>query len=240
MTCEHMLDDGAYVLGALSPAERADFERHLSTCASCREAVASLAVLPGLLGRLDQGSAMSLGAGTSAPVPAPTTILPRVLAATAQQRRFDRRRGRRRRALLSTAFALVALMLTFGVAAMVHMHDTAAPIIPMSAMRPAGEPWGLISADIGVQPAEGGSELVWTCWYTDNHETGNTGDSPWVLQMVVFDKAQHQPETIGTWTVSPGHKVTITGRTHLTPAQIDTVEMQRTDGSTLLWWSPPA
>src|SRR5215831_16090276 len=73
MTCEHMLDDGAYVLGALSPAERADFERHLSTCASCREAVANLAVLPGLLGRLDQASAVSMAAGTTAPVPAPTT-----------------------------------------------------------------------------------------------------------------------------------------------------------------------
>jgi hypothetical protein len=239
-----MLDDGAYVLGALSPAERADFERHLSTCASCREAVANLAVLPGLLGRLDQASAVSMAAGTSAPGPAPTTILPRVLAATAQQRRFDRRRARRRRALLSSAFALVALMLVFGVGAMVHMHDTttntAAPIIPMSAMLPGGEPWGLIGADVGLRAADGGSELVLRCWYTDNHETGNTTDQPWVLQMVVFDKAQHEPETIGTWTVSPGATVTITGRTHLTPAQIDTVELQRTDGSTLLWWSPPA
>src|SRR5262245_42439548 len=156
MTCEHMLDDGAYVLGALSPAERADFERHLSACASCREAVANLAVLPGLLGRLDQASAVSMAAGTPAPVPAPPTILPRVLAATAQQRRFDRRRGRRRRALLSTAFVFVALMLVFGVGAMVHTHDTqTTPIIPMSAMRPAQETWGPVSADVGVRSAEG-------------------------------------------------------------------------------------
>src|ERR1700738_1996068 len=50
MTCEFTFDDGAYVLGALSPAERAAFERHLPGCASCRESVADLAVLPGLLG----------------------------------------------------------------------------------------------------------------------------------------------------------------------------------------------
>src|SRR5262245_49866304 len=53
MSCEHEHDDGAYVLGALSPAERAAYERHLSTCSFCREAVADIAVLPGLLGRLD-------------------------------------------------------------------------------------------------------------------------------------------------------------------------------------------
>ena len=53
MRCEHEHDDGAYVLGALSPAERAAYERHLATCSFCREAVADIAVLPGLLGRLD-------------------------------------------------------------------------------------------------------------------------------------------------------------------------------------------
>ncbi|MFD0784741.1 zf-HC2 domain-containing protein, partial [Micromonospora azadirachtae] len=45
--CEFTQDDGAYVLGALAPAERAAYERHLAGCADCREAVAELAVLPG-------------------------------------------------------------------------------------------------------------------------------------------------------------------------------------------------
>ena len=39
MRCEHEHDDGAYVLGALSPAERVAYERHLATCSFCREAV---------------------------------------------------------------------------------------------------------------------------------------------------------------------------------------------------------
>ncbi|MFD0518834.1 anti-sigma factor family protein [Paractinoplanes durhamensis] len=53
MHCEHEHDDGAYVLGALSPAERAAYERHLATCSFCREAVADISALPDLLARLD-------------------------------------------------------------------------------------------------------------------------------------------------------------------------------------------
>jgi hypothetical protein len=85
--CEFAHDDGAYVLGALSPAERAAYERHLATCAFCREAVAEVAVLPGLLGKLDAADfaklldptlseppARSFGAPPSSAVPYPSTV----------------------------------------------------------------------------------------------------------------------------------------------------------------------
>jgi hypothetical protein len=234
MTCEHVLDDGAYVLGALSPAERAEFERHLGTCASCREAVASLAVLPGLLGRLDPASAIALADGAATPASAPPTILPRVLAAADQQRRFTQRRTRRRRAVFSAVFALAALMLVVGVGMVVHMRDIqSTPTVAMAAMRPAQEEWNPVSADVGVQPAEGGSMLYLTCWYANRNPEGT-----YVLRLVVYDKA-HQPETIGTWSADPGEKLTATGRTHLTPTQIDRVELQRADiNTTLLWWTP--
>jgi anti-sigma factor RsiW len=39
--------DGAYVLGALSPSEREEFESHLQTCPECRARVAELSDLPG-------------------------------------------------------------------------------------------------------------------------------------------------------------------------------------------------
>jgi anti-sigma factor RsiW len=46
MTCLYPFDDGPYVLGALSPTERAEYERHLAGCQTCRGSVAALAVLP--------------------------------------------------------------------------------------------------------------------------------------------------------------------------------------------------
>ena len=44
--------DAAYVLGALSPAERREFEEHLAGCARCQRSVAELAGLPGLLAQV--------------------------------------------------------------------------------------------------------------------------------------------------------------------------------------------
>jgi len=49
MSCEHSHLDGAYVLGALSPGERQEFERHLLGCEECSRSVRELAGLPGLL-----------------------------------------------------------------------------------------------------------------------------------------------------------------------------------------------
>ena len=49
---ERQFDAGVYVLGALSPTERREFERHLEECAECRNDVIWLAGLRGLLSRL--------------------------------------------------------------------------------------------------------------------------------------------------------------------------------------------
>ena len=46
MSCPHEHDAAAYVLGALSVAERLDFERHLDTCDECSRSVRSFAGLP--------------------------------------------------------------------------------------------------------------------------------------------------------------------------------------------------
>jgi Putative zinc-finger len=54
--------DAAYVLGALSPSERREYENHLAGCAGCQGAVAELAGLPGLLAQVPPGEALALDA----------------------------------------------------------------------------------------------------------------------------------------------------------------------------------
>ena len=82
--CDFEHADGAYVLGALSAAERLAFERHLTGCDACTARVRQLAGLPGLLGRV--------GAEVLDEVPppgVPATLMP---ALAARVRREQRRR----------------------------------------------------------------------------------------------------------------------------------------------------
>ena len=96
MSCEFEYDDGAYVLGALSPADRQAFEAHLSGCDRCQRSVRELAGLPGLLARVDAGVLES----PAADVPVPAGVLPTLLR--------DVRTERRRRTWLTAGAAAAA------------------------------------------------------------------------------------------------------------------------------------
>src|SRR5258705_13945209 len=82
MTCSMLVESGVYVLGALSPAQRQAYEHHLSTCAECRAEVGDLAILPGLLGRLDETAV-----GADEEIHAPPTVLPAVIGQVRRRRR---------------------------------------------------------------------------------------------------------------------------------------------------------
>ncbi|TCO56993.1 anti-sigma factor family protein [Actinocrispum wychmicini] len=50
--CRRTVSLGAYLLGALDPTERSQFEDHIASCAHCKSELVRLAPLPGLLQRL--------------------------------------------------------------------------------------------------------------------------------------------------------------------------------------------
>lgn len=52
--------DSAYVLGALSPTDRREYEEHLAGCEECRRSITELASMPGLLARLSPDRATAL------------------------------------------------------------------------------------------------------------------------------------------------------------------------------------
>jgi hypothetical protein len=52
VTCRRTVALGAYLLGALDPADRSEFEEHLNTFPTCQAELLRLAPLPGLLQRL--------------------------------------------------------------------------------------------------------------------------------------------------------------------------------------------
>ncbi|MBP2326078.1 anti-sigma factor RsiW [Kibdelosporangium banguiense] len=97
--------DVAYVLGSLSPAERREFEDHLSQCPSCAAEVGTLAGMPGILSAVNPGQAIELldPAG-----PAPETVPPR----PPRPAHSSRRRGRVRFAVGFLAAAAAGAALT--------------------------------------------------------------------------------------------------------------------------------
>jgi anti-sigma factor RsiW len=106
---------GVYVLGAIDPAERAQVDEHLATCADCRDELASLAGLPALLRRVPTAEAERLAVADQGDPAAEETaggdeMLPSLLARTAQARRVRRWRE------LAAAAAVVVLALGAGAA----------------------------------------------------------------------------------------------------------------------------
>jgi anti-sigma factor RsiW len=97
--------DVAYVLGSLSPAERREFEDHLSACPSCSGDVGTLAGMPGILSAVHPGQAVEL---LDPPGTAPRTVLPRLARAA----HSSHRRGRIRFAVGLVAAAAAGAALT--------------------------------------------------------------------------------------------------------------------------------
>ena len=97
MTSPEHVALGAYLLGALDPRERAEVEHHLSECRRCRDEVAELAPLPGLMSRITVDEAIS------GPPPVDDAMLERLLTAATRERRTA---GVRRR-LVAVAAAVV-------------------------------------------------------------------------------------------------------------------------------------
>jgi anti-sigma factor RsiW len=128
--CEHSIDAGAWVLGALDEPEAARYGDHLRGCARCREEVASL-----------RAAAVALPLATEQVAPAPElkSRIMRVVESEAQLLRAsgpqaDRVERKPRRRLLASfslrglpAAGLAAVILAVGVAGGVLLSDGSAP-----------------------------------------------------------------------------------------------------------------
>ncbi len=208
MSCGGLrLNLGAYVLGALDPAERAVTDAHLADCAECRDELAAFAALPGLLARLTPTEAAQ-GPGTVDPA-----LLDRLLVAAVRSRRSVRRR------LVGAAAA--ALLVIGGLAAGAAALDRGGP-------PPAGVAHTATGA--GVRATV---RLVHKGWGTEL-ALQLRGVPAGERCRLVAVAADGQREVAATWAVTYSGRVSVTGATSIATTDLRSVLVETTGGRRLV------
>lgn len=235
--------DAAYVLGALEPDERSAFEAHLATCMTCRGRVDAIAGIPAMLAGLDESAFgddldTAVGAGIRSVAaagpgiegidsfgsprdvdagPVPDTLLPGLLRKA--------RRERVRRRVVTGGLGAVAAACLVALLVLVWPGSTSTPAThPMTAV--AASP---VEATVALQPEKWGTKVQVTCWYRSDAQV--TTDYEYAL--VAYD-VHGQAYQLGNWQLMPGHKISYTSGTALSPDQIRSLKIVMPDGTPIL------
>lgn len=228
MSCEFATLDAAYVLGSLAPAERAEYERHLTTCDACARSVRELAGMPGLLARVPVDVLEQPAEGATEPMPA--SLLPGLVSAAQRQ---QRRRTTRVALLAAAAVAVIAGGSAAAVASLAGDGiPEAAPIVvgstaPPQQLTPVGH--GSSTGWVSLTPVAWGTRLDLTCEYDNPYGTTEA----WTYTLVIRT-VDGRVEQVATWKAIPGKELHVTGSTATGPEAIASVEVRSSDGEAVL------
>ncbi|MCJ1705683.1 anti-sigma factor [Rathayibacter sp. VKM Ac-2926] len=209
--------DAAYLLGALSPADRRAYEQHLRVCPGCREALGEFVAIPGLLAHLPQEDALALlETEQRVEETAPPALLAHLARATDALRRRTRFRiaGLVLAAAGVSAAAAIALPLVVGTP----------PTVVENTVALAAAPGVPVEASVRFVPEAWGTRIDMDCsWEESGAATGGAASVGYV--MYVTDTAG-STEPIGSWTSTPGSTVEPSLSTGLPLAEIASVEVR--------------
>lgn len=224
--------DGAYVVGALSPGDRRDYERHLNDCAACSQAVAHLAGLPGLLALVPLDQAVQFGRANSTALDSGASpsaeLLPRLLTAA---------RARSRRARLLMAGAVLAAAAIAASAALIvpgwldqRISSTQEPAVAMTAVVPSP-----LTASFRLTGEDWGTRIDASCSYA---RSGNDfGAQPYALFVTDTDGDE---SLVASWIAGPGTTIMAAGTTSVTENDIARVDIRWMPDERVLLESKPS
>jgi anti-sigma factor RsiW len=216
--------DAAYLLGALTPADRSAYEAHLADCETCRRAVNQLAGMPGLLAAvgLDQARA----AGEPGPE-VPETLLPRLMAEV-QRTRFRRRMTNALVGVAAAAVLVVAVVVGLNGSPATGPGNVSPPAAVAQRMVPAS-PDVPIRATARLNDQPWGTRVVVRCVYRG----GGEWPEKLTYTMVVVDRSGGTQQ-IAAWEAKAGAPIVVDGSTSVPRAQIASVQVRTTDDQPIL------
>jgi hypothetical protein len=214
--------DAAYVLGALSPDERSEFEQHLAGCERCRSAVGELAGMPGLLAQVPPAEAWTMLDDEPEPEPdrpgSPTTptasaeVLPLPARSPARLPWWQ----------LVAAAVLVAVLGGLGGYGLRSLAERdAAQRLAFSAVVPSP-----LTAVVDLAPVSGGTDVRVECQYADT--TAGDAYSVWVVD------TRGRGSEVKPWTVRPNRVMHPSGVSPLPLDSIAAVEIREGDEGAVL------
>ncbi len=217
--------DAAYVLGALSSAERREFEAHIADCPLCRSAVGELTGMPAILSQLDRDELAPIDNGSGVEPLLPDELLPSLLAKVSWRRR-------RSRIVTWTAGAAAAAVLAIGVLVGVAGHyQTSAPTPPQASasVQPMAQVGtNRLASTVSFSSQQWGTFISMNCVclapLNAHHDT---------LTMVVVGRDGSHTR-LATWVANPGNTATPAGSISTPVDQIASVQVVSADDGEVL------
>ena len=246
--------DAAYVLGALSPADRREYEEHLASCPACQAAVSELAGIPGLLGQVSPADAamLSMAVDNKAghdETATPTATEAELMEATATEtelietgppssllpKMIKMARTRRRKMLAAVAgIAAAAVLVIGGVAVgtgLIPLRPDSPQRVAFSQVVPSS-----ITAVADVIPGSDGTQINVECVYAEVNDP-RPGGGHNEYSIFVVDRSGHIEE-IKEWPATPNKLMRPSGMTPLRLSQIADLEIRQSDTNEVLLRAP--
>jgi hypothetical protein len=223
------MDDGAYLIGALSPQDRAEYESHLRVCPSCARSLSELAGLPGLLGRVPAEVAAAMEDPAESEFP-PASLLSGVLDRVRSDERLRRRR--RLRVLMAVA-AVSVLVVAIVVGGLVRSgNGPVAPPRVQAGVELVAVTNSPLTVTAKLTPVRWGTRITLLCSYSGGRSPESTYGAP--TYALVVKNSRGFAQQVGTWAAVPGRTITVEAATAMSSDDIATIEVDTSDGSTLL------
>ena len=224
--------DAAYVLGALTPADRRAYEDHLASCPICSAQIGELAGMPGLLGTLSAEEATGLLEAESPQAPDLVSSL---------LHRVKRRRRMRRWSLAGAlvAAAAVAAAVALVVPSIVSEPPAASFATSLQPPAAASSSKSPLTASVTLTAKKWGTSIGMVCdWKADSSwspDAGGTSRWEYALWAIARDGTS---DRVATWYAGPGDVVHASGATSIQADDIDRIELRATDTGAVLLAAP--